>query len=294
MRKYKIVLAIACLFILSVKCSKDEPTPDSELSAIEQAQLIKAKLGPIPTFTCEDGVLIPIYVNGTEVFEDKPDGACDNPDLKGDCKVGSRIGRIQGTYENGDPRAEVVWVFFCRRGDNFAQMIGHNTTTGKTCFLELKDGYLPTNTFLQPNVDVPTPKDADYNDAWKAPKAIANQGCNDCHRSDPFIHSRWVVGAKMPNNPNEPVLPELATPSSPYCIIGPDFKSWELKHINIQGNSCLSCHRLSNINSWNSSNNTDWNLYMPPNNPGSQASDYQEIKDYILNNLSIEDVPPCN
>ena len=33
---------------------------------------------------------------------------------------------------------------------------------------------------------------------------------------------------------------------------------------------------------------------MPPNNPGSQASDYQEIKDYILNNISMEDVPPCN
>ena len=71
-------------------------------------------------------------------------------------------------------------------------------------------------------------------------------------------------------------------------------KNWELKHINIQGNSCLSCHRLSNITSWNSSNNTDWNLYMPPSNPGSQASDYQEIKDYILNNLSMEDVHSCN
>jgi hypothetical protein len=32
-------------------------------SALAQSQLIEAELGPIPTFNCEDGVLIPIYVN---------------------------------------------------------------------------------------------------------------------------------------------------------------------------------------------------------------------------------------
>lgn len=130
-----------------------------------QAGLIETKLGPIPTFNCEEGILLPIYVEGVEVFEDQPKHACDNPDLDGDCLVGSRIGRIVGANEDGSPRTEVIWVFFCRRGDNFAQMIGHNTITGKTAFLELKDGYLPTNDYSQPNVNVPTPKDFDYVDA---------------------------------------------------------------------------------------------------------------------------------
>ena len=66
-------------------------------------------------------------------------------------------------------------------------MIGHNTTTGKTTFLELNDGYLTTNEFLQPNVYVPTPDDENYEAAWKAPGEVAFQSCNSCHNSDPFI-----------------------------------------------------------------------------------------------------------
>ena len=269
-------------------------------SAIVQAELIEAELGPIPTFNCEDGILIPIYVNGIEVLQDQPKYACDNPDLDGDCLIGSRIGRIEGTHKDGSSRPEVVWVFFCRRGDNFAQMIGYNKTTGKTAFLELKDGYLPTNNYLQPNVNVPTPGDSNYSDAWKAPGDIAVQGCNSCHASDPFIHSRWVAGAKVPNSPNEPVLPEVATASSKYCVIGSEFSTWKLGHIDLPGNNCLGCHRLSNINAWNFANNTDWNLHMPPGNPGSMSTDYQVIKDYIQNlgNAKIDpngaDVPDCN
>ena len=34
-----------------------------------------------------DGVRIPIYVNGVEVFEDQPDGECDYTDFKGSCKL---------------------------------------------------------------------------------------------------------------------------------------------------------------------------------------------------------------
>ena len=269
-------------------------------SALAQAQLIEAELGPIPTFNCEDGVLIPIYVNGIEVFVDQPTYECDNPDLKGECLTGSRVGRIQGTNQDGSIRPEVVWVFFCRRGDNFAQMIGYNEITGKTAFLELNDGYLPTNAFLQPNVYVPTPNDPTYEAAWKAPAEIAEQGCNSCHTSDAFIHSRWIAGAKLPSNPNEPVLPEVATPHGKYCVIGNEFSSWELSFIDLPENNCLGCHRLSNINAWNFANNTDWDLYMPPNNPGSMSADYQEIKDFIQNFGPFEiapnstAVPPCD
>ena len=288
---FVLILLVNSILFLS-KCEKyNDDINDSAVtsgSALLQAQLIETELGPIPSFNCEDGVLIPIYVNGVEVFTDQPKYACDNPDLDGDCLVGSRIGRIEGTNDDGSPRPEVAWVFFCRRGDNFAQMIGYNTTTGKTAFLELIDGYLPTNTYNQPNVHVPIPSDPNYADAWKSPGDVAVQNCNSCHASDPFIHSRWIVGAKMPNNPNEAVLPEVATPNSKYCVIGIEFSNWDLKHIDIPGNNCLSCHRLSNINAWNFENNTDWDLYMPPNNPGSMSTDYQFIKDYIQNMGAFE------
>ena len=288
---FVLILLVNSILFLS-KCEKyNDDINDSAVtsgSALLQAQLIETELGPIPSFNCEDGVLIPIYVNGVEVFTDQPKYACDNPDLDGDCLVGSRIGRIEGTNDDGSPRPEVAWVFFCRRGDNFAQMIGYNTTTGKTAFLELIDGYLPTNTYNQPNVHVPIPSDPNYADAWKSPGDVAVQNCNSCHASDPFIHSRWIVGAKMPNNPNEAVLPEVATPNSKYCVIGIEFSNWDLKHIDIPGNNCLSCHRLSNINAWNFENNTDWDLYMPPNNPGSMSTYYQFIKDYIQNMGAFE------
>ena len=39
-----------------------------------------------------------------------------NADLDRDCMIGSRIGKIEGTYATGASRPEVMWVFFCRRG----------------------------------------------------------------------------------------------------------------------------------------------------------------------------------
>ena len=251
-KKISILIFLVVAVLSSSTCTKNNTIVDDEYknigSAFAQAQLVEAELGPIPSFNCEDGVLIPIYVDGIEVLADQPKNACDNSDLKGDCLVVSRIGRIEGTNNDGSPRPEVVWVFFCRRGDNFAQMIGYKETTGKTTFPELKEEYLPTNVYDQPNVETPIPSDPNYVDAWKGPGNIAAQGCNSCRTSDPFIHSRWLVGAKMPNNPSESVLPEVATPSSKYCVIGNKFSSWDLKYIDIPGNSCLNCHRLSNIN----------------------------------------------
>lgn len=183
----KNLFLLVSIILFSAQCNKTSNVVSN--TALSQAKLIEAELGPIPTFNCEDGVLIPIYVNGIEVFIDQPSFGCDNPDLKGECLPGSRIGRIQGTNQDGSIRPEVVWVFFCRRGDDFAQMIGYNEITGKTAFLELNNGYLPTNAYLQPNVYVPTPIDPTYEAAWKAPAEIASQNCNSCHTSDAFIHS---------------------------------------------------------------------------------------------------------
>jgi hypothetical protein len=116
MKKIIILLFLVTVVLFLSQCSKGDPNTDEEYmgqsdddddpdftsdSALVQAELIEAELGPIPTFNCEDGILIPIYVDGIEVFEDQAKHACDNPDLDGDCLIGSRIGRIEGTYEDG-------------------------------------------------------------------------------------------------------------------------------------------------------------------------------------------------
>jgi hypothetical protein len=259
---------------------------DQKQDALEQgtasyyASQVEEELGPIPTFNCQDGVLIPITVNGVEVSEDVPEETCDHPDLKGTCAVGSRIGRIQGTWPDGRARPEVVWVFFCRRDDNFAQMLGHNTATGATCFLELNNGYMPLKDGL-PDGNVPVPSDQNYNDAWKAPADVASQGCNECHRSDPYNHTRWVIGARLPSDPSQPVLPQVAAPDSLYRVIGDAFQEWDFDHIVAPGNGCTTCHRISDFRKLKYGVPTNWNDYMPPNDPGSMAADYQRILSYL-------------
>ena len=60
---------------------------------VKEFNEIKEKLGILP---CEQKDMIEFYQDGVEIFEDLPDFACDNPDLKGMCLPGSRIQRIEG------------------------------------------------------------------------------------------------------------------------------------------------------------------------------------------------------
>ena len=69
----------------------------------EYATMCMEYLGVPPVIDCGEGVHIPIYVNGQEVYEDQPSGACDDTDFKGTCNVGSRVGRIEGSDINGNP-----------------------------------------------------------------------------------------------------------------------------------------------------------------------------------------------
>ena len=122
-------------------------------TASQYARLVRSELGVVPTIDCGDGVRIPIQVNGVEVFEDQERGQCDNPDFKGSCRVGSRVGRLEGTNMDGTARPDVVWAYLCRsqgaealtQGVASVQMIGHNTRTGATAFFEAPDAD-PTNT----------------------------------------------------------------------------------------------------------------------------------------------------
>ncbi len=76
------------------ECIPRDEAPALPKTASEYADLCNDFLGVTPTIDCGDGVPVPIYVDGVEVFGQTP--VCDNPDFKGSCPVGSRVGRLDG------------------------------------------------------------------------------------------------------------------------------------------------------------------------------------------------------
>ena len=127
------------------ECIPRDQAPNLPNTASEYADMCEAYLGVTPTIDCGEGAPIPILVDGVEVFEEPND--CDNPDFKGACPVGSRIGRVTGKNAQGEALEDVVWAYFCRSqgpeslvsGIASVQIIGHNTSTGAPCFFESAD-----------------------------------------------------------------------------------------------------------------------------------------------------------
>jgi hypothetical protein len=259
------------------------------VKASDYAKLCSLLLGQVPTADCGKGVRIPVTVDGVEVFETPADGVCDNLNLKG-CDPGSTIGRQEGVALDGTPRPEVVWVTFCRASNpaygfgalSSVQMIGHDVETGATCFFESPDelGIGTQGEWVTLNEDgllqgeLPGPDHPDFNRAFATPPGQ----CAECHHNDPFIHSPWIDGARLPEDPSQPVLPVLATATSPYWVVGgPD---WDLRTPHIKGNICTSCHRLGmrTHDLFKAAHKININEIMPPYDPGSEADDFAALQ----------------
>lgn len=271
----------------------------------EYAAMCEPHLGVVPTVDCGEGVHIPIFVDGEEVFEDVDN--CDNTDFKGGCFPGSRIGRIEGTDTDGSPLPDVVWVFFCRSagaewfeyGVVSVQMIGHNTDTGATCFFESPDaiGDLVQAEYLEFDEDglldgeMPGPDSPEFNRAWLVP----NVQCVECHENNAFIHNPWIDGARLPGDPSQPVLPQLVNLddplASPYFVVGGS--NWDMRTVHIEDNDCVSCHRASmRTAALFEESGIYANDFMPPMDPGSMTSDYAALVD--CHNNGPESTPGCN
>ena len=220
-------------------------------------------LGVPPIIDCGDGVRIPIYVNGVEVFDDQPDGECDHTDFKGSCKVGSRVGRVEGVDLNGNPIPEVVWVYFCRsagqesfeeEGVVSVQMIGYNMDNGATCFFESPDAvgnniqseylWFDDNGFL--DGELPSYGSSEFDQLFHSP-VVSGANCMTCHNSDPFIHDPWIDNAKLPTDTSQSVVPKFEYDGIdlPYFAVGGYGSRFSNASIHIEGNNCLSCHRSS-------------------------------------------------
>jgi len=273
------------------ECVPRDLAPGMPSSATAYAELCSRLLGEVPTADCGEGVPIPITVDGVEVFETPADNVCDHTGFKGTCDVGGTLRREQGRALDGTPRPEVVWVTFCRAMDPIwhpsglgsVQMIGHDMDTGATCFFESPDalGIAAQSEWVGMNEDgildgeLPGPGHPDFDRAYATPPSP----CAECHHNDPFIHNPWIDGARLPEDPTQSVLPVLASPDSPYWVVGgPD---WDLRTPHIEGNTCVGCHRLGmgTVDIFDLTGIIDINTIMPPTAPGTATEDFEALRD---------------
>jgi len=257
-------------------CIPRADAPTMPGTASEYADLCEPYLGVAPAIDCGEGVGVPTYVDGVEVFEEPSE--CDNPDFKGVCAIGSTVGQIEGVDAAGNPLPDVVWAFFCRsqgefwlqRGVASVQMIGHNTKSGATCFFESPDAvgsdahiaYLSFGPDGFLDGQFPGPEDPAFDETF-----ITSSGCGECHQSDAFIHTPWIDQARDPTDPSKPALPETAGPDSPYWVVGGAY--WDLRTAHIDDNECTSCHRAPESDRILRFNGVDVGSFMPPTAPGS-------------------------
>jgi hypothetical protein len=284
------------------ECIPRDRAPTMPNTATAYADLCSRLLGEIPIADCGEGVRIPVTVAGSEVFETPVDRFCDNTGFKGECAPGSTLRRQAGRALDGTPRLEVVWVTFCRttgadpnRTLGSVQMIGHDQETGATCFFESPDALgsqaqkewvaLDEEGLL--DGELPSPGHPDFDRAWTPPPSP----CSVCHHNDPFIHNPWIDGARLPEDPSQPVLPAIATPESPYWVVGG--ADWDLRTPHIEGNTCTNCHRIGmgSVDVFDALGVLDVNDIMPPNDPGSEADDFAALRECWQN--GPDNTPGC-
>lgn len=201
----------------------------------------RALVGPLPPFSCADGVPVPVTVNGQPVSDPMPQMTCDRPGLldngpgsDGQCVPGSRILNLSTETMQVSVmcRQKVI-----RAPDSMAfdevDVIAHNPATGATCWFHATGSRdAPVDGAV-----VPSPTEAVDDSYWHAPETTASAGCGNCHDNDPFMYSPFVgqVWGSVP-----------AAPFGRYFHVGGPFgfDQWPVETFALRDNTCLGCHRI--------------------------------------------------
>jgi hypothetical protein len=257
-RRYQAVLWLGLLVGLSVStCTRASgPSGSSGQSGYgirEYAQECSARVGPVPSFDCMTGEVVPVTVDGGRVpVAYTPQMDCDRPALlppgagektDGQCVPFSRVlllqndgtRQIQATCRKKLIRAEDSPLF------DEIDVIAHNVLDGATCWFQAKvDTGDPARGLDGRKVPSPTLSSAPpgYPSAesfWRTPQQTAKESCGTCHDSDPFYYSPWIAQTS-------------ALPADPFGRyhndIGP-MKAWPRPlALNPRDNTCTSCHRI--------------------------------------------------
>jgi hypothetical protein len=262
-------------------------------------------MGPIPTFNCLDGDIIPVTKTGvpiTQMPSPDPDD-CDKPVQlalsggEGQCVPYARFQRL--TPNNPD----VETVVICRKYHftsgpddptfHDIALIQHHKTTGATCYFQSP---VDTQPFLD-GTHVPSPQEdsATARRYWLEPQRSARSSgpgairCTGCHDADPFIWSPYIIQVAHPENWN----PLGAWDSNFQSLFGSPVSTFRP-----DTNRCTTCHRFgSEICKKDdagmghvSVQEAATNLWMPPDFAGSAqewnstfAADLQKIFDCCAN-----------
>ena len=120
------------------------------------------------------------------------------------------------------------------RRDGGMGVIGHNRETLAICFFSVENG-TPVDGF------VPGSRDAGYEEARQSSSVVAADGCQNCHRADPFLQTPWIDPVRDPADPGSPLVPLIASEDSLYPIVGDEFFQPVAGHL--PGDACSSWHR---------------------------------------------------
>jgi hypothetical protein len=259
-----LILGTAMFSDFGQRAAAQNDQIDSNSSAtLQYGKRCAEKLGPLPPFSCLDGKIIPVTVNGREVHEAVE--KCDKPiylgvGSGGRCKPNARLGRV----DSGNPNVDTV--FICRRYQNVTNsqqpgfsdvaIVQHHRVTGETCFFQAlgsEDLYgkrvpPPNEVRVPESVRAEHPDAADANDFWIAPSGMSNIQCVRCHDSDPFIHTPYVDQVFLDAEKKIQMVPE--DPFGQYKVIGTEFgtsnwpETFAVKSTSAVNGNCTTCHRI--------------------------------------------------
>lgn len=216
----------------------------AQSSSQRYAEACRALVGPLPEFSCADGVPVPITVDGVPVTDPRPLMECDRPSLldngpdsDGQCVPYSRILSLStGTLMASVMCRQKVIRDPASMDFDEIDVIAHDPATGATCWFQASGGRDRPIDGLR----VPSPTEAIDDSFWKAPEEVAADGCGTCHDNDPFMYSPFVgqVWSEVP-----------VAPFGPYFHVGPEFgfDAWPTKTFALQNNGCVSCHRIGQV-----------------------------------------------
>jgi hypothetical protein len=199
----------------------------------------------VPDFVCDGTLASPAaLVPTTNLIGTYPDGVCDHPNhLNQECDPGSKF---QVLVDDGSAYV----VAHCRKQGHGAgefrdiAVIQTNRENGATCF------YQALGTSGNPiDGDVKAPSKGTGAYPWKTPAQTEGIDCVRCHDSGPIIRSPYLtqlheqIGGPL-SEQNKATWYSLNTSNQPYWFVGDDFASWEVFKVEVDGNLCISCHRL--------------------------------------------------
>jgi hypothetical protein len=206
-----------------------------------------------PPFSCLDGEIIPITVDGKTPDTYTRHMSCDRPaylpypdSTDGQCTPYSRVRAIRDD--------DIQMILFCRRMFirppespmfDSIEIIMHNVVTGSTCFFISKNfGEDPNGENGQrvppPSEEKPPDGFISARELWAPAQEVADHGCINCHDSDPWMRTPWIAQSQQ--------LP--ADPFGYHAVdVGGPFAAWPKPlSIRTRGNTCTGCHRIGSLN----------------------------------------------